>query len=218
MKYALPSAVAVVLLIGGRVFEDRWSEKSGSVKVRLDNIGRNLEGWEAHDHELEGQQASWAQLSGYLNREYVHTATGRRLAVLLVWGRPDPVSQHTPDQCYPSAGFAPVSEMTRESIDADTPRAAAEFFTRDYAKTGPDPSRLRIYWAWNADGRWQAPDDPHDALGRHRQYYTYGGGVLFKLYIIREVTGEEEAHDTETCKEFMRLLLPEFRKQLFPES
>jgi hypothetical protein len=218
MKYVLTSLVAVLLLVGGRAIEDRWKDESGSVSVRLDGIAHKLEGWDGHDHDLEGQQASWAQLSGYINREYVHAATGRRVAVLLVWGRPDPVSQHTPDQCYPSAGFKPANEMVREAIDAEPPRAAAEFFVRDYAKPGPDPRRLRIYWAWNADGHWQAPDDPHDALARHRQYYTYGGGVLFKLYVIREVTGEDDARDAETSKEFLRLILPEFRRELFPGS
>jgi hypothetical protein len=218
MKYALMTLIAVALLVGGRALEDRWKEKSGSVRVRLDTIAHDLGGWEARDYDLEGQQASWAQLSGYINREYVHPASGRRLAVLLVWGRPDPVSQHTPDQCYPSAGYAPVNEIAREAIDAEPPRPPAEFFTRDYAKGGPDPTRLRIYWAWNADGRWQAPDDPHDALARHRQYYSYGGSVLFKLYVIRDVSGENEARDAETCKEFLGLLLPEFRRQLFPDT
>jgi hypothetical protein len=216
MKYTLITTVAVTLLVGGRVLQDQWKEKSGSVQVRLETIAHELNGWEARDYDLEGQQASWAQLSGYINREYVHRSTGRKLAMLLVWGRPDPVSQHTPDQCYPSAGFAPVSEMEREAIDAEPPQPAGEFFSRDYAKSGPDPTRLRIYWAWNADGRWQAPDDPHDALGRHRQFYTYGGGVLFKLYIIRDVSAEGDARDADTCKEFLRLFLPEFRRQLFP--
>jgi hypothetical protein len=216
MKYALTALAAVTLLIGGRAIEDRWSGEAQSVPNRLDGIAHKLEGWESRDLVLEGQQASWAQLSGYLDREYVHRATGRRLAILLVWGRPDPVSQHTPSQCYPSVGFAPANEVSREAVDAEPPHPAGEFFVQDFAKSGPDPTRLRIYWAWNADGHWQAPDDPHEALARHRQLYAYGGGVLFKLYVIREVTGEDEAADAETCREFLRLFLPEFRRQLFP--
>jgi hypothetical protein len=217
VKYALTAAAAVALLVAGRAVEDRWSREASSVEVRLDDIARDLDGWVSRDLQLEGKQASWAQLSGYLDREYLHTATGRRVSVLLVWGRPDPVSQHTPEQCYPSAGFAPANEKSRQAIDAEPPRPAADFYTQDFARGSPDTTRLRIYWAWNADGHWQAPDDPHEDLGRHRQYYTYGGGVLFKLYVIREVGGDADAGpDAETCRDFLRVLLPEFRRRLFP--
>jgi hypothetical protein len=222
MKYALTVGAAVILLVAGRAVEDRWHEKFDSVQDRLDRISRDLNGWEGRDLKLVGQQASWAQLGdgihpGYIDREYVHAATGRRVTLLLVWGRPDPVSQHTPEQCYPSAGFEPAAERERLSLELEPSRPAGEFFTRDFAKTGPDPMRLRIYWTWNADGKWQAPDEPHEALARHRQFYTYGGGVLFKLYVIREVTGGDDA-DGETCQEFLREVLPEFRRQLFPET
>ncbi len=218
MKYALTAAAAVALLVAGRAVEDRWGRETESVKVRLDDIPKSLDGWEGQDLVLEGQQASWAQLSGYLDRVYVHTPTGRRVSVLLVWGRPDPVSQHTPEQCYPSAGFAPANKRTQQPLDVE-PSRPAEFFSQDFAREGPDATRLRIYWAWNADGHWQAPEDPHEALARHRQYYKYGGGVLFKLYVIREMTGEaDDGSDAETCRDFLRALLPEFRRHLFPES
>jgi hypothetical protein len=223
MKYALSALAAVVLLVGGRAVEDRWKDEFQSAPVRLKLIEHKLGNWEGRDLQLEGQQASWAQLGdgsgddlGYIDRDYVDTATGKHVSILLVWGRPDPISQHTPDQCYPSAGFTPANDKVREAIDAEAPRSPAEFYVQDFAKSGPDSARLRIYWAWNADGRWQAPEDPHEALGRHRQYYTYGGGVLFKLYVIREVTGEDGASDADASKDFLRVLLPEFRRQLFP--
>jgi hypothetical protein len=222
MKYALTVGAAVVLLVAGRAVEDRWHEKFDSVQDRLDHISRDINGWVGRDLELAGEQASWAQLGdgthpGYIDREYVHAASGRRVKLLVVWGRPDPVSQHTPEQCYPSAGFEPANERERLSLELEPSRPVGEFFARDFAKGGPDPLRLRIYWAWNADGKWQAPDEPHEALARHRQFYTYGGGVLFKLYVIHEVTGGDDA-DGETSQEFLRELLPEFRRQLFPET
>jgi hypothetical protein len=221
MKYALTTVTAVILLVGGRIVEDRWQGEFKSVPVRLDLIARDLDGWHGRDLQLEGQQASWAQLGdginpGYIDRDYVHTATGRRIALLLVWGRPDPVSEHTPDECYPGAGFTPVTEKKKETLDVEAPHPAADFYTQDFAKGGPDGTRLRIYWAWNADGRWQAPDHPHEDLARHHQFYSYGGGVLFKVYVIREMTGDDEAADTETCRDFLRVLLPEFRQRLFP--
>jgi hypothetical protein len=223
MKYALTTLTAVILLVGGRFVEDRWKGEFKAVPVRLDSIAHDLDGWHGRDQKLEGQQAAWAQLGdgsnpGYIDRDYVHTATGRHVTVLLVWGRPDPVSEHTPDECYPSAGFAPVADKVKESVDAEASRPAAEFYVQDFAKTGPDSTRLRIFWSWNADGRWQAPDEPHEALARHHQYYTYGGGVLFKLYVIREMNGDAEAADAETCREFLSVFLPEFRRQLFPGS
>jgi hypothetical protein len=221
MKYALTTLAAVALLGGGRLLENRWQGEFESVPVRLDQISHDLDGWHGIDLKLEGQQASWAQLGdgvnpGYLDREYVDPKTGRRIAVLLVWGRPDPVSVHTPDECYPGAGFAPVSEKKKEEVDAESPRPAAAFYTQDFSKGGPDGTRLRIFWAWNADGHWQAPDHPHEDLARHHQFYTYGGGVLFKLYVIREMTGDGDAADADTCRDFLRVLLPEFRRQLFP--
>ena len=62
MKYALTAATAVILLVGGRKLEDRWREKFDSVPIRLDLISHSLNGWEGRDLQLEGEQASWAQL------------------------------------------------------------------------------------------------------------------------------------------------------------
>jgi hypothetical protein len=218
MKYLLTAAAAVLILIGGRAIEDRWASEFETVPIRLSDISHTLGDWEGHDLKLGEGQQSWAQLKGYLNRVYVNKATRQQVSVLLVWGRPDPISQHTPDQCYPSAGFQPVTELARKTVDVEPPRPAAEFLTQDFANEGPDTARLRIYWAWNADGRWQAPDDPHEALARHRQYYKYGGEGLFKLYVIREVNPGEVATDADICQEFLRVFLPEFRRHLFPDT
>ena len=67
MKYALPAAAAVVLLVGGRWLEDRWHSEFRSVPVRLETIGHKLEGWDGRDLQLDGKQASWAQLGDGTN-------------------------------------------------------------------------------------------------------------------------------------------------------
>jgi len=116
---------------------------------------------------------------------------------------------HTPDVCYQGAGFTLAASPARSS--AAPGEAGAEFWAARFLWAGPAPgSHRRIFWAWNAGGGWQAPDNPRLAFARYP--------ALYKLYVIREMSKRDEPPENDPCREFMRLLLPELQEALFPAS
>src|SRR5439155_15150223 len=131
--------------------------------------------------------------------------------ILLVCGRPGPVSVHTPDVCYEGVGYemaaAPVRYAAREGSSA----APAQFWMADFEKQrAAVPVRLRILWSWHAAGAWQAPDDPRLTFARFP--------VLYKLYVIREMASGDERLEEDRCGEFLGQLLPEFRNSILGDS
>jgi hypothetical protein len=87
----------------------------------------------------------------------------------------------------------------------------AEIWTARFSKTGTAlPDYLRIFWAWNATGSWEAPQSPRLAFGRYPARY--------KLYVLRNLTSIHDRLDEDRCLEFMRQLLPELSRTLCPQD
>src|SRR5829696_5002011 len=99
----LPAVVALSLVAAYGVFEGLWTERwgpsanAGVVVERLAAVPLTVGEWEAQELTLSPREVEKAEISGYLSRQYVHRPTGNTLTVLLVCGRPGPVSLHTPD-------------------------------------------------------------------------------------------------------------------------
>src|SRR5207248_510559 len=63
--------------------------------------------WDGAAVALDPRQTEAAQVAGALSRRYTHRYTHAAATVLILCGRPGPVSVHTPDVCYSGAGFTP---------------------------------------------------------------------------------------------------------------
>src|SRR5689334_4408569 len=122
MLRILPLLAALLLVVGAGLIEDLWINRYGSsaelesAVARLESLPLKVGAWEGEPLTLDEKQITRAGVRGYLLRRYVHRATGRALTVLLVCGRPGPVSVHTPDVCYASAGYTMPEPPVRESL------------------------------------------------------------------------------------------------------
>jgi hypothetical protein len=67
---------------------------------------------------------------------------------------------------------------------------------------------LEIYWAWNGGEGWAAPESPRFFFARFP--------VLYKLYVIREVSPREKRGKTDPYSEFLQDFLPELNRALTP--
>lgn len=196
------AAVAAAAVDSGRQ-TGRWgdAEDVGIAGARLSRVPADLGGWRSKPLELDPRQMKVAGFSDYVSRTYANPATGERLQVLLICGRPGPVSVHTPDACYPSAGYDAEGALQKVKLGAD------EFVSAKFVRPPPAPDALRIFWAWSTGGRWQAPDNPRRAYGRST-------GALYKLYVIRHAGPADGADDPAVA--FLGLLLPELKRCLAP--
>ena len=144
-------------------------------------------------------------------RRYTNRLNGSAASILLVCGRPGPVSVHTPDVCYEGDGFDLLGPPVRYAVQASSPSEPAEFWAATVNKQSPTaPLRLRILWSWNATGTWKAPDNPRPTFARFP--------VLYKLYVVREVIGADERLEEERYDDLIRQLLLEIEEVIHPRS
>lgn len=212
MKRMLITATAIsAILITGIVHgiwtgRWEWSDEPGASAARLPNVPMEIGDWQGVRLDSESRDLDGA--AACLNRRYTHRTSGAAVTILVLCGRPGPVSIHPPDSCYAAGGYDVIAPTTCSAADAS---AGAEFrVARMCKKRAGDQSQLRIFWAWNNGGGWRVPADP-------RMHYA-SSKVLFKLYVIRELADLEEPLDTDPSVEFMRQFLPELDKTLFDRS
>jgi hypothetical protein len=185
----------------------RW-QKSDDVNIvaeRLNQVPIQVGDWRAEERPVNAHQLEIAGVVGHVSRMYVNRKTGERVQVLLICGRPQPISVHTPDVCYTSAGYVQEKDLEKLSIGNDV------FKVGKFVKGPPNPDSLRIAWAWSTDGDWKAPDSPRHAFGR-------GISGLFKLYVLRSVGHDESASGKDSITDFLETMLPELKHCLAPSA
>jgi hypothetical protein len=206
----LLTVFAVVLSSGALhgVWTNRWAP-SGALEraaARLTDLPMTLGDWDGQADELDARQAAVAGVSGSVLRRYVNRRTGAVVSVLLVCGRPGPVSVHVPEVCYRGAGFEPVGARVKQPAPAGGGEIwACRFQKRSSA--GPE-EHLRVLYAWNAAGKWEAAEHP-------RLRFAHCP-VLYKFMVVRQMPREDEPLEEDPSVEFLKVLLPASERALSP--
>jgi hypothetical protein len=186
----------------------RWGRSSAvqAAAARLDRVPAGLGAeWDVQPDRLSDRVTAVAELNGSLSRRYVHRRTGVIVSVLLVCGRAGPVCVHTPEVCYVGAGFAPVGTAQAYRTEGAAP---AQFEVRDFRQqNAAAPTRLRIFYAWGARGKWSAPAMPRLAFS--------GQPSLYKLYVVRQMNKDNEPLENDLAVHLLRGLLPQLQTALF---
>jgi hypothetical protein len=203
----LPVLSAAALLVLGGVVQgirtDRWglSHEVQDAVTRLDQVPTTVGDWQGQPLGLDPRELDLSGSAGFALRRYTHRASGESLVVLLLCGRPGPLSIHTPDVCYRGLGYEPAGEPTRQTLAASADNPGMTFFTAQFRKAATMGSMpLRILWSWGADGVWQAPDNPRLAFAAQP--------VLYKLYVVRPLVREDEPLERDPGVQFLEKFLP----------
>jgi Protein of unknown function (DUF3485) len=199
--------VALTGIVHG-LWTDRWQAmpEVAEAVARLDQIPREVGDWRGIDLELSPGEIKTAQIAGYCYRRYEHVRNRHGVMMLLVCGRPGPISVHTPDVCFEGAGYQKVSAPVGFTLPYGTSDRKGNFWTMGMRQKAVPSTGLRVFWAWTAGGPWQAPDYPRLTFARHR--------TLFKLYVLRGTTDEDIRVEEDPCAELMRALLPALDRAL----
>ena len=209
MFRTIPVVLGVAAVIACGVvhgyWTDRWSPatETHEAAARLNDLPLTLGDWEGEVIDAKPSPTA-GPVAGMMQRRYVQRATGDTVVIALVCGRPGPVSIHTPDVCFGAIGYN-VGPRTRKAV-----AGGAEFWTADAVKTqAAEETQKRFYWGWSAGDGWKAANDARQTFPRVP--------VLFKLYVIRDLTGGAARDgDAEPCQRFLQVLLPELDRTLFP--
>jgi exosortase len=212
----MPIVAAILIVLSSGIIHGLWinrwraSREIELATAKLDQIPMVIGDWKGRPQAVEPRELTAAGLDGLVIRHYENSRTGSTTTMVLVCGRPGPVSVHSPEVCYPGAGFELAqSEPTKLSLNPD--HRGAEFLRAEFENHEfSPPQRLRVYWSWNATGIWRVPDSPRLTFASRP--------VLYKLYLISRTSEGLERSTDATAMEFLRQSLPELDKTLFPDQ
>lgn len=219
------AAVCAVTVLQGRM-TDRWTGKNVSEDLRLHAVKleqgfpKEFGPWKLEaETDADPLQLKAAGAVGHVSREYRHVDTGVRVGVFVVCATPSDASGHTPDRCYPNAGFEAAEQEHREMIPLGN-GGKAEAFSGSFKKPG---EALRILWTYaaeepkkadEADGptkiRWMAPQIARIELANFPSVY--------KIYALINETAMSRGEGTRTGVQFLADLIPEFDRAVFEEA
>lgn len=200
---ALGSTALIACGLVHGFWTDRWTAPVETTQAaeRLNEIPLEIGDWEGEVIDVKPNEAG-VGVAGFIKRRYVHRKTGTVVSLLLVCGRPGPVSIHTPEACYGASGF---QVGIKNRYDADEKDRLWK--TDAIRASATEETRLRLYWGWSDGAKWNAADEARLQYARCP--------VLHKLYVIRELNGLNESNRNEPCEQFLTQLLPMLRKTLF---
>jgi len=217
LPVVLPTAVGAVLIILTTIVQgfltDRWgpstSEQLEAFAAALQKVPIRIGDWEVQEiTEMDPREREAAGAVGDISRTYRNPHTQEVVSVYMICGPSRSVAVHTPDACYVSSGFRIEDKI--QPYDISFGNTKGEFRTATFLKEDPTGSQLlRVFWAWNATGQWEAPEWPR---------LKYGGRTpLNKVYFIARSAPGESVADSPALA-FAKEFLPVATALLFPEQ
>jgi exosortase len=210
---AIAWAIPLVVLFGIAVgrWTDRWqvAPKLSLAVSRMEQMPTIMGDWRGRARPVDPRAMQHASVQGIVSRTFVHQRTGTSISIVLVFGRPGPVSVHTPDICYPGAGYAMLqTHPSKIAVELQSTKSSAVFLAADFENRRSLPAdRLRIYWAWSADGSWDVPENPRIVYARRSN--------LYKLYVVSRTAADPDVSLDELTNDFVAQLLHELDAILF---
>ncbi len=213
----LPMCVGLVAVIGVTVAQGyitgRWTGKNVSEELRKDaarlesSFPKEFGSWKmVGETKADPAQLKVAGAVGHISREYQNVESGARVGVFVVCATPSDASGHTPDRCYPSAGFEIAEQEHRENITLQD-GGTAEAFSGSFKKPGES---LRIFWTYAVTGKWVAPQIARIELAN--------SPAVYKIYAIIDETAMPRGEGSRTGLQFLADLIPEFDRAIFVDE
>jgi len=206
---AFLAAIAILLTSGVLCYSlGKDSEQLDAAAARVALVPKAIGAWHAQDEATDDRAFEQTSAKGYLMRQYVNQETKASVLVILMCGRPGKMAVHTPEVCYSGAGYELHDQPAACAIQNEHSSEAAQFWTAQFTKKA---GRLRLYWAWNARGSWEASAAP--------RWQFRGEPFLYKLYVSRDVSQQSAvAPQADVTAEFLRRFVPELNRTLFPHA
>lgn len=214
MSRYLPIVLGVIAIVGLTipqiVMSDRFANTNVTAEQRaelLKKVPKKIGDW--HGDDLPGNTTvrQVAGAVGAVEREYRNIRTNEKVNLWLIVGHARDISRHTPNTCYPAAGFeqrAPDNSL----YPMDFP-GAPKFWTNTFFKEDLSGRRLvRVFWSWynpesnENDGKvvWEAPENSKTQFGNTRG--------LYKMYFSSEMRDLGELPEQSACLRFAREFMP----------
>ena len=206
--------ISVVTVVEGIYLKDRWGKpgiEAAELGKRFAEVPKKIGNWVGTDMPVEKEVQQVSGAVNFVSRSYTNEVTNENVVLWLIVGHARDIIRHTPDICYPSAGFRPQSSKLKHTVDYGDGQNG-QFYTSKYLKEDATSRQsVRVYWAWNHPDmkKWEAPSNP-------RYHFGMITRALYKVYFSSSMTTEEKTIEDNIAAKFAELMLPEIDKALFP--
>lgn len=214
MSRLFSSLVASVVILASGLVQGVWTGRWSSPAEYQDRVARVsriplvVGDWQGEEKVLDRRTLEAAEIDGYVMRRYKNRRDDRTVMALVVCGRPGPISVHTPEICYAGSGYEPSGPATKHRFESLTTTHPAQFWSLELGKQdGVLPDHLRLLYSWNAGSGWVAARNPRVDFA--------GTPGLYKLYVVRQMTGDAGWEKDNTAIEFARDFLSALEQSLF---
>jgi hypothetical protein len=204
--------LACAVLVGSGFVRSQQAERIQDQIARgltesfaLKSIPDTLGDWQGEPTEIDEQIVRITGAKDVVSRRYVNRNTGVAIEMILLFGTAVDMCGHTPEVCYPTAGYTLVSGPDLRMVR--TPSGDAPFRALVYAKGDGASARLQeVNYTWRHNGRW-SPE-----LANYKLLERIPG--MYKVQIARHTTGRERREIGNPSEAFLRELLPEMERRM----
>ena len=159
------------------------SKEGATSPISLKGLPRTFGQWhavEGSDTQLDPEIARIAGSSEHVIRSYRDAKSGEEVVVLVLYGLADGLFAHTPDVCYPAAGFQKVNiEAKNRTIELPESNKQLTFRTAFFGRQVAGMLNcVQVSWTFRHNGQW-LPD-----VGGRWKSFRYHPGML-KIQIQR---------------------------------
>ncbi len=174
-----------------------------------ESIGK-WQGSESTENQLDPEVARFAGASEHITRGFFDEKTGERASALVLYGVAAVVYMHTPDICYPAAGF--LRSKGPQTYEEEVPglKSPLRFRWAIYSKRIAGVTRYEeTYYTFLHDGEWLP-----DVSGRWKTFRYRPG--LFKIQISHPVTSLSESGASGPCVDLLKEIARQIEARVHP--
>ncbi len=212
-KWMAVTCTILAISAGGRFWRD-WQfathfDEESKCQFALSEIPEVMSGWSmipGSEEQLDPEIARIAGSSDHLIRRYKQLKSGETATVLILYGLAPRVFGHTPEACYPAAGFARERPTTDHKLTIPGSEKTAAYSAGLYSKKG---EYSQVVYSFRHADEWIP-----DAGNRWKKFRSHPG--MLKIQIERHVKAAaiEAAIESSPSVELLGDLMQEVETRL----
>jgi len=208
------AALAVSLLgasAAGRAWQARRVDqmlRDGRVSpCKLADVPMVLGPWVGEAETMDSAIARATGSTDSIFRSYQHRITGQKLSLIILFGPSTEMYVHSPENCYPAAGYQKLSGPATRPIRSGG--ASWPFHELVYTKgEGGQAERQEVYCTWRYSEVWTP------GLTTQKGFERIPG--MFKVQVGRGIKDREmDLLDVgNPCQDFLARLMPDLERRI----
>jgi len=173
-------------------------------RLDLETVPKTLGPWRGEAFKVDERIARVTGADQLVTRRYVNENTGSVVELILLYGPAADVFIHSPEVCYPSAGYELAAGPEVKPV------AGVPFRALAYRKgEGLSLDFQEVYYTWRYGGKW-SPE-----AGIRKRFERIPG--MYKVHVARRASPKERRDVGNPCESFLGVLTPVLRDLLEPD-